>query len=292
VTEWTVRRWARYGHERLYAETPGGTALGYLDLKTGRYHSDDLSNLPLLEQAIGDYLAAAQIADTPVPIVEAKSAQPIESAEPATPEWVDISGTSAGSAAREQAIAARAARGRFKGFLARALDAKTEERAWRIGADGEEAVGAQIAKLGPEWRVLHAVRVGERGSDIDHVLIGPPGVFTVNAKHHPNASVWVGGDTFMVNGRRVPYIRNSRHEARRAARLLTEHVGFPVEAVGIVAVVGAPKGFTVKKQPDDGAVVIVPRKRLSQHLRKLPPRLQPREIEAIYEVARRSTTWR
>jgi len=57
VTDWIVRRWARYGHERLYAETPGGTALGYLDLKTGRYHSDDLSNLPLLEKAIGDHLA-------------------------------------------------------------------------------------------------------------------------------------------------------------------------------------------------------------------------------------------
>lgn len=37
----------------------GGTALGYLDLKTGRYHSDDISNLPLLEKAISDHLAAS-----------------------------------------------------------------------------------------------------------------------------------------------------------------------------------------------------------------------------------------
>ena len=28
MVQWVVRRWARYGHERLYAETPGGTALG------------------------------------------------------------------------------------------------------------------------------------------------------------------------------------------------------------------------------------------------------------------------
>jgi hypothetical protein len=309
VTDWIVRRWARYGHERLYAETPGGTALGYLDLKTSRYHADDLSNLPLLEKAIGDHPAAQQVAVQPAPaqiaepdaepdaapaaeVVAAVVEEPPSVEVPVAAEWVDISGTRAGSAAREQAIAARAAQGRFKGFLARAFDAKTDERAWRIGADGEEAVAAQIAKLGPEWRVLHAVRVGERGSDIDHVLIGPAGVFTVNAKHHPNSSVWVGGDTFMVNGYRVPYIRNSRHEARRAARLLTEQVGFPVDAVGIVAVVGAHKGFTVKKQPEDGAVIVVPRKRLSQYLRKLSTRLQPREIDAIYDVARRSTTWR
>lgn len=45
---------------------------------------------------------------------------------------------------------------------------------------------------------------GAADADIDHVLVGPAGVFTVNAKHHPSASVWVGGDTFIVNGQRVP----------------------------------------------------------------------------------------
>jgi hypothetical protein len=104
--------------------------------------------------------------------------------------------------------------------------------------------------------VLHAVRVGEHGSDIDHVAIGPGGVFTVNAKHHPDKSIWVGGDTFLVNGRPVPYIRNSRHEARRAARLLTEQAGFPVETTGVIAVMGAHRGFTVKKQPEDGEVLV------------------------------------
>ncbi len=60
----------------------------------------------------------------------------------------------------------------------------------------------------------------------------PGGVFTVNAKNHPDASVWVSGETFMVNGRRVPYVRNSRHEAQRATQLLTDAVGFPVFVTG------------------------------------------------------------
>jgi len=171
------------------------------------------------------------------------------------------------------------------------VGAKTNERAWRIGADGEEAVADQLAKLGPQWQVLHAVRVGDRGSDIDHVVIGPAGVFTVNAKHHPHANVWVGGDTFLVNGQRAPYVRNSRHEALRAAQLLTEQAGFPVEVTGVIAVIGAHKGFTVKKQPEDGAVIVTPRKRISQIILKRPPQLTPLEINAIYQVARRSTTW-
>jgi Nuclease-related domain len=294
VTDWIVRRWARYGHQRLYAETPGGTALGYLDVKTGRYHSDDLSNLPLLEKAIGDHLAGTEPrqVESDAPVEEAGPLAVDAPVEPALPAWEDISDHAAGSAVREQALAARDAQGKVRHFLARAFDVKTDERAWRIGAAGEQAVAAQLAKLGPPWRVLHSIEVGDRDSDIDHVLMGPGGVLTVNAKNHPNTNIWVGGDTFMVNGQRVPYIRNSRHEAKRAGRLLTEQVGFPVPVLGVIAVVGAHKGFKIKKQPEDGEVVIVQRRRIRQYVQQLPNRLTAREIDAIHDAARRSTTWR
>lgn len=335
VTDWVVRRWARFGHNRLYAATPGGTNLGYFDLATGRFHSDDMSNLPLLRAAIEDHFAnqpqaapAAPIsppppvasatpptsvttmapAMTPVPAPVTASApgqapglpsnlsgssagSPGSEAVSAGTGWHDLADVRPGAAARERAIAEREAQGLVRHVLARLLDAKTEERSWRIGADGEEFVAAQIATAGEGWRALHAVRVGDRGSDIDHVVIGPGGVFTVNAKNHPKASVWVGGDTFMVNGRRQPYVRNSRFEARRASRLLAEQVGFPVPVTGLIAVVGARRGFTVKCQPEDGAVVVLGRRRLGRYLRSQPPRLGRREIDAIHEVARRSDTW-
>ncbi|MEO7126308.1 MAG: nuclease-related domain-containing protein [Nakamurella sp.] len=322
MTDWTVRRWARFGRERLYAETPGGAALGYFDVKTGQFHSDDFSNVPLLERAIADYRAEkslrgraprAQFAPdaletalhlaTPTGIcaLASPSASPSVSMADAlnppaleqlpVPEWSDISQTRPGAAARERAIAERRA-APVRTTLARLLGVKNDERAWRIGADGEEAVAAQLSTLGPEWRILHAVLVGDQGSDIDHVVIGPGGVFTVNAKHHPRAAIWVGGDTFMVNGQRVPYIRNSRHEARRAARLLTNHAGFPVSATGLVAVMGAQRGFTIKEQPRDGAVVVVQRKRIRQHLLRQGTQLSAPEVANIYDVARRSTTWR
>lgn len=146
-------------------------------------------------------------------------------------------------------------------MLARVLGVHTEERGWRIGADGEEAVAARLAKLPDTWRVLHAVPIGNRGSDIDHVVIGPGGVYTVNAKHHPHASVWVGGNTFMVNGHKQPYVRNSRYEAARASRILTGLAGLPVFVTGVIAVIGAHEGLTIKSQPPGGDVYVVPRKR-------------------------------
>ena len=59
-------------------------------------------------------------------------------------------------------------------IIARTFDKKTDERAWRVGAGGEETVGGRLEKLAKHgWHVLHAVPVGDRGSDIDHVVIGP-----------------------------------------------------------------------------------------------------------------------
>lgn len=55
------------------------------------------------------------------------------------------------------------------------------ERAAR-GAEGERKVGAILESLAPDWHVLHGVWLG-RG-DIDHVLVGPGGTFTVETKSH------------------------------------------------------------------------------------------------------------
>lgn len=204
--------------------------------------------------------------------------------------WEDLAERLPGAAARAEAVRLRRERP-IRTAVARVLRVHTDERAWRIGADGEEKVAVRLAKLAkrnPQWRFLHAVPVGERGSDIDHLVIGPPGVFTLNAKHHPGAKIWIGGDTFMVNGQRQAYVRNSRFEARRAAKLLSAATGASVVAIGVIVPVGAAD-IRVKKLPED--VKVVNRMRLVRWLESLPPVLPPERIDALFNAARRSTTW-
>ena len=138
---------------------------------------------------------------------------------------------------------------------------------------------------------MHSIEIGAKGSDIDHLAIGPGGVYTINAKHHPDAAIWVGGDCFMVNGHLQPYVRNSRHEATRAARILTRYAGFPVPVVGVIAVMGAQKGFTVKAQPADGTVFVMTRRQIATWLGRRQAILNDWEIAAIFDVARRSRIW-
>ncbi len=133
--------------------------------------------------------------------------------------------------------------------------------------------------------------VGTRGSDIDHVLIGPGGVYTVNTKKHPGKKVWVGGDTIMISGQRVPYVRNSEFEAERAERLLTKAVGFPVAVRPVIVFLTGTliPDVTVKTPPQ--RVIILDRTDVPGAFKRAPARLSAPQIDTIYAAARISTTW-
>lgn len=129
-------------------------------------------------------------------------------------------------------------------------------RSWYVGLLGEQAVAERLRRLPEGWLVLHSVPVGDRGSDIDHVLVSPSGcVLTLNTKHSPGGKVWVSSKAFLVNGQRQPYLRNSSHEAARAAKLLSAATGGTVDALAVIVVVGAT--VTNKGEPKDVAVVTI-----------------------------------
>lgn len=93
----------------------------------------------------------------------------------------------------------------------------------------------------------------------------------------------------MVNGQRVPYVRNSRYEARRAAKLLEAAGAGPVQVTGVVAIMGARGGLTIRSQPDD--VVVTSRRQLVRWLAARPERLADEDVARVFAVARRPDTW-
>ena len=97
-------------------------------------------------------------------------------------------------------------------------------RSWYRGALGELRVASVLSALGPQFTVLHSVPVGGGDSDIDHIVIGPSGVFTISTKNHSGQRVWVAAETFLVNGHRTHHISDARFEASKAARLLNARV--------------------------------------------------------------------
>ncbi|GAA2124706.1 NERD domain-containing protein [Nocardioides bigeumensis] len=290
-------RWTRFGHDRLYITAATGEKVGFRDLKSGMDHPDAESDREIVAA-----LADAWLAERGMSLGRAdpssSASAPTEQDVPDTPEglltdrpWVDLSLNRPGEAIREVALNKRA-EAPVRTTLARLLGVHTDERAWRIGADGEQLVAGQLAKVSsknPAWTSIHSIPVGANGSDIDHLVLGPGGVFTVNAKHHPGADIWVGGETLMVRGSKTKYIRNARFEAERAGRLLSAVVGEPVTVHGLVVAVNA-KSFTVKRPPKPGVTVLY-RNQLADWLLRLGPVLDQDKLNRIWAAARRSTTW-
>jgi hypothetical protein len=163
-----------------------------------------------------------------------------------------------------------------------------DARSWYTGAIGEMHVGTHLEQLGPEWTVLQAVPVGKDDSDIDHVLIGPPGVFTVNTKHHSGAKIWVGSRMVMVAGQKTSYLRNSRHESERASKLLSLSTGMPVEAYSLLVIVD-PASVTIKQQPDD--VTVLTARELVRWLKRRKRLLDESTVQRIADAASKTRTW-
>ncbi|MBD7956255.1 NERD domain-containing protein [Microbacterium sp. Sa4CUA7] len=163
-----------------------------------------------------------------------------------------------------------------------------EARSWFSGALGEIEVARIIDQLGPEWHAIHALPVGTRGSDLDHLLIGPAGVFTINSKHHQGGKVWLASRNLTVNGRRTDHLRNAEHEATRAAKLLSRGAETPVDVTPIVALVGVGK-FTVHERPERVVVLLSPR--LASWLRGRPQGLAPAQVAELFDRAVTPATW-
>jgi len=137
------------------------------------------------------------------------------------------------------------------------------------GARGEEHVGSLLdAIAGPSWRVIHDASMG-RGN-IDHIVIGPPGVFTIETKSHPGP-VRVG----RVHGGTI-------EQARAQSRAIATVTGTGVEPLLVFSRAWVDRPMARRK-----GVRVVPARMLVGHLERRPTVLTREEIGRAHErVAR------
>jgi hypothetical protein len=159
---------------------------------------------------------------------------------------------------------------------------------WYADAVGEREVGRILGCLDGSWTVLHSVPFDSASRDIDHVVIGPGGVFAINTKHHADKHLVVDGANFTVSGHRYPYIRKAEYEARQVTIALADAlpVGFAVTPV--IAVV-APARLTIREMPN--AVRVVGARQLALWVQNQPAVLDASCVEQLATAAARPETW-
>ncbi|EFF91031.1 nuclease domain-containing protein [Streptomyces sp. e14] len=161
-------------------------------------------------------------------------------------------------------------------------------RCWADGLVGERLTGRQLNKLRRRgWFILHAIQ-WPSGADIDHLAIGPAGVFSINSKRHRGKTVWYGDTAVTVNGSPTRHIAVSQSEARRISRALSTRCGVDVPVRPVISVVHAAK-LTVKGA--NPPVLVLKVEHLGRVLSGLSPTLPPDQVARIYSAARDARTW-
>ena len=154
--------------------------------------------------------------------------------------------------------------------------------AWRRGAVGERRTARLLGPLERQgWAVLHDLAVPQSRANLDHLVIGPGGVFVIDSKQYrgrlqldPTGRLWHGRYPL------APILEAVSFEADQTAQVLPDP---GVAVVPIVAVHSAqvPWGTLVVR-----GVPVVSARHLPTMLRQLPTVLGPERITALADQAR------
>lgn len=130
------------------------------------------------------------------------------------------------------------------------------------GAAGEEHVGGLLDGLPAPWIVVHDLCLAH--GDVDHLVIGPPGVFSVETKSHPGPI-----HVERLHGGLLRQARAQRDVVERA-------LGLPVQPLLVFSRAWVDRPLARRK-----GVCILPSRMLLRHLAKCPVRLDAPALEEV-----------
>ena len=272
MSELAVRHWNKFGPERLYVRTEEGDLVGSLDLESGVVDLQDPTQLAAFERAVERW--RSQPVSLPAPRALASVPAPRETKidlRDAKSGWIPVLTDNRPNSLQERVIAA------------------VEKRDDDLRARSEHLVTARLRLLEHAgWRTVHAIPIGTAGCNIDHLVIGPGGVFALSVFRERASHVWAKGSTIVVDGDRQDWIHDASFVAGRAARMLSTRCEFAVHVQPVVVVVDALR-LTV--EGENGGVHVTNRTRLLSWIESHARQLSEEELDVVDDMARHPETW-
>lgn len=152
-------------------------------------------------------------------------------------------------------------------------------RAWNIGADGEVRTAQLLEPLAREgFIVLHDRRMRGGRENVDHLVIGPPGVFVVETKNYGGSLGVRRGELYVAGRRRTGVIDQVTRQAAGVGEALG---GVPVGRVIVVH----RADFPLFGQPKIDGVPIVKPRDLVRLFRSLPTAMDGSEVRRLADLA-------
>lgn len=143
---------------------------------------------------------------------------------------------------------------------------KRDHGAWAQGAEGEEVVGQVLEGLVTDgWQVIHDVSFG-RGN-IDHIVVGPGGLFTVETKSRRGRLLLDNLDPKMLG------------QAYAEMKTLETITGMEVQALLVFS-----HAYVIDKVPAKRrGVTILPARMLAWYFSRQRPKMSVEQADEIYD---------
>lgn len=157
--------------------------------------------------------------------------------------------------------------------------------AWQVGADGEVRTGRLLETLEADgFRVLHDRRIpGARSANIDHIVIGPPGIYVVETKSYKGSLQVRGNEVFVAGRRKNGWIDEVNREAAGVRTALADEIA--AHGWTVTPIICVHRADLPWFRSEVLGVRIVSGKDLVKRLRKADPSLSPADVDRIARLA-------
>lgn len=297
VAKLMVTRWRRFGHDRLFVSTPDRETVGWLDLTTGARTVKLPKWSAQFAESVGEYLHEHPHLAKRVRLIPAQrgNAAARSADRPPRPSWRDLTQQIAGASQRLRVREVRDARRHGTGDRP---ELHRHERDLIAGAEGQEYVGQRLEELRPHgWHLIHSIPLGPNGADIDHLLIGPGGVVTLNTQNCAGADaeavrhIRVCEHQIYFDGHQTNQPVAVRQKAAEAERVLSRACGFAVDVLPALVILTGPNAPRIEFSQPTTDLLVLDWTTLIPRLAGLPTRLPEWRKRAVFSLARKSTTW-
>lgn len=166
-----------------------------------------------------------------------------------------------------------------KSFFARLFGRPSVPRSLRTQyrvARGDVAVIDVLTQLGPDWLVRTCEPAG--GSGIEHIVVGPAGIFCMVVRHQLGGAIWIDGGVLLADGERQSHLRDAEFSAVRLTQVMSDAVGSRVDVTPCLVLLGT-RSVTVAKPPK--RVAVMTSRDIRTWLKGMPAVVPKSELDVI-----------
>jgi hypothetical protein len=161
----------------------------------------------------------------------------------------------------------------------------SKRRIWSKGAKGEKIVAKKLKKLPKKYTAIRDVKIPNLGGDIDHVVVGPTGIYVIETKNYKPTYILDEDCWYHTSGRKSPQnpAKQVKLQASKLNDFLVRKLGKKLKKTTINPVISPINHNLILKKDIKSYEIVFPEDLVSylSHQRKI---LSSKEVKEIINI--------